>query len=156
MLTPSQTYEIFKIVGKLIFLSNMAPPQVTAFKKAAMGLVDQGIDGDAEEFEWHQQVATPATAAVSSVNAALAQVPTDARASIESYLSRFVAPLVDVSVGTPAATVIDTLVGAMGGETVVAGGQFATYFEDTWGKQLPTAEFGSETIPDTWVTSEVV
>jgi hypothetical protein len=156
-LTTSQTHEAFRIIGKLIHLSDLAPPQVIAFRKAAMGLVDQGVDGDADEFEWHQEIATPATAAVSSVNAALNQIPVDARASIESYLSRFLAPQLNLAVGTPATSVIDTLVGGgMQGETVLESGKLDSYFNTTWGKQLPTATTGNETLPDTWVTSNVV
>ncbi|MEM8738070.1 MAG: hypothetical protein AAGG38_06280 [Planctomycetota bacterium] len=156
-LTNEQVTESFKIIGKLIFLSEIPGPQITAFRKAAMGLVDQIVTGDADEFDYHSKIAIPMTTAVSTVNASLGEVPGSARGSIESYLSKFVAPLLGMASGTLATTVIDELIGSgLGIHTVLLNGEFDSYFNSTWGKQLPTAEAGNETIDDSWVTSDVV
>ena len=121
-----------------------------------MALVDQGIDGEADQFEFHKEVCIPASTAVGSVVAALHEVPVNARASVESYMSKFVGPLMGLDAGTPATEVIDVLVGEMGIETVLEDGKYATYFDATFGKALPTAESGAETILDAWVTDAVV
>lgn len=156
-LATATIHEVFKIIGKLIFLAELPGPQITALQRTAMALVDQAVDGDADEFDLHKDICVPAAAAVGTINAALKEVPASARGSIESYLSKYVGPKLNLPAGTLAATVIDMLVAeGMGAETVADLGTIDLYFQDEFGKSLPTASPGSETIPDSWVTSNVV
>lgn len=150
--------EAFKIIGKLVHLHALADPQITAYKKASTALGDQILTGTSDEFALADTVYLPVHAAVKSLVGNLAGVPTNAKAALDSYLARHLGPTMGLSINSSPHTVVDSLMTSMAtaNETVQADGLFDEFISTQYGKHLPAADPGNETIPETWVGAAVV
>lgn len=157
-LTSDAIQEAAKIIGKLVFLHALADPQITAYKKASTALGDQILTGESDEFALSDTVYLPIHAAVKSLVGSLAGVPTSAKTAVDNYLVRHLGPLMGVSSNASPQTVLDSLATSMGNtsQRLQIGGLFDVFINTQYGKQLPTAPAGSETIPDAWVSVTVV
>lgn len=157
-LTTESLQEVFKITGKLVYLSELAAPQIVEYSKTSMALVDQAISGEASERSIFKNVCTPIDSAVEGVINSLSGVPNQALTNMNAYLRTVISKGVDLPLGADPKLVLDEMILQMIGlgETVLQNGKFYSYFNTNFGKQLPTAAASSETIPDTWVTNQVI
>lgn len=158
MSTSAEIQAAFKIFGKLLYLDSLVDPQVLAYETGSMGLVDQAVSGQPAEKTAFREVCVATDKSVQGVTQTLTSVHDSVKTNVSAYLSKVLTLTTQLPVNTAPTTVIDGLIDDMTteGETVLVGGAFYTYFNDTYGRQLPTATSGSETISDGWITAAVV
>ena len=165
-MTVAEIQDAFKIYGKLIHVKGLAEAQVTAYKTASMGLVDQGSSGSSTEYDLYHNVIKGAVANIDSTVATVGKVPAQVETVIKTHLQKVVAPLLGTETSSSAspATILTNLItdmdtpdeGAGSAQTLDFGGNFAAYFSDTWGVDLPTDNAGAETIDEGWISATPV
>lgn len=156
-ITLPEAQQVFKIVGKLIYLSDLASPQVNEYAKTSMALVEQAISGLPTDRVVFNRVCSQVEATVSNVINSISGIEPSSTGHINQYFSFVVAPKLGLQAQTSPGTVIDQFIVELNdlGETVLQNGRFHRYFSDTLNKQLPNVA-SSETIPESWVTNDVV
>ena len=163
---------VFKNLGKLIIVGRMVgngytdsqnahvqDADLTVYKVAAMGAVDQAVSGAAGDYTTYHEVMKPFADQVNAVVSSLDRLPAVVKAACENYLKKVVAIDVGLTSSATVAAIIAALSGEMHGATggqvdVLPSGLFANYFKDNWNGVIPTD--ADPAIPDSYVDIHVV
>jgi len=161
-LTLDQIKVQFGVFGKIVFISNLAAPDIEAYQKAAMGTIAQSISGAASEYPIAQEVLVPLLNNIKGTVTSLSQVPTNAKVVLDSYLKRVLAPAMGVSSSLTAKAVVEELIDQMENvnATVAPSGDeganddgFAMFFYNNYAVELP--QDPSPDILDAWIDDDV-
>jgi hypothetical protein len=157
-LTLPEAQAAFKKLGKLVFLSNMAPTDITDLKKASMGLVDQTNAGLAADFDTNIKVVQPVVATVQNLLSSIGTLPAQVKSAVNTFLTQILWVGEMDQAGSPASiaalgTELVSQMTAVGAHVAVAG-VFYTYFNTNFGIALPTD--AAPSIPDSWVDDDVI
>lgn len=159
----SEIQDAFKVFGKIIFISQLAGPDVDAYKQAQSSTFEQAVTGTAEEFDLISNVLIPMHSQTKSTVSALSQIPNQCKATVENYLKKVLASQLELVSSTSSVAILEALAAEMqsasgtitpsGTDGVNADG-FAMYFYDNFGVELPQDPVPN--IPDSWIDDAIV
>ena len=158
-MTSARINEIFKGLGKMLYLSNLGVADASGVKAAMVATVQQfGAQvGGTDLYDDVIGVVVPLQTRVQPTVNALDRIPSLAKASVESYL-RVVGSELGMSATATVTSILDALKTQMqaAGRTIApSGNQFYNYFLNNFGyAALPTNV--SPNIPDSWITVSIV
>ena len=153
--TVSQVNEMFKVLGKLCAITNLATASSTSLKQAAIATIDQGTSGQATDFDCFNDVLNPAASNVKTATAALDKLPNQMVTNATTYVTETIGDL--LATDAVFSDTLDALGVAMTAnqQYITAHGQFAGYLVSLgYANNLPTA--GTVLIPDSWITTAIV
>lgn len=162
-MSATQLAAVFKNVGKMMYMAQLAEPDAYAFRKAMMGCVDQTHRGDASEFDLFNDIEVPLATQIKGIVRTLQGVPAQIRSTIQSYLQRCVAVDLGLQAGATMEQIGTALVATMNanGQTVASAGinwanedGFAVYFAKEFNIVLPQSD--PPNIPDEWIDDDVI
>ncbi len=147
----------FKIVGKLIYLSNQGPTDAATYRTAMSGVVDQIATGAAGDANAIVKVGNPTATALDAINTTLSGLPATMKTQVQNYLTQVMAVDQGGTAGTAVATVGAQLVSDMNDaanlQKVAPSGGIWTYFNSNFNINLPqAASSGAATILESWIT----
>jgi len=154
-MTSQRIYEIFKLAGKLIALSDLGD-DYSASLKAAITATEQQIataSGSPDRYSNLIGITLPLATSMRNVTSAVDRLPLVARSAFENLL-RVIAPELNEDPSAPAATIATALKAAMvsTGDSVQASGNFDDYLIYYGGVPVDA----DPTIPDGLITITVI
>lgn len=160
-LDADQLDDLFKKLGKYLFLAQLGEPQADAYKAAFNALDDQDAgDSDLDRFDIDNDVVRPLRNKTAGVVKVLNGHVASVDAAIEALLRKYVAPDLGLAANSRLDEVGPALVASLtdaGHAFRPPGGNpdgFAAYFTGHFAIDLPTDAI--ETIPDSYITDEVL
>ena len=156
-LTVTQVQNIFKVLGKGIFLSNLVMTHALAYESLMMGLAAQANAGTSSAFDGFQSVVVPANTAIKGIITKVSGGTAAAQTINENYLTNVVAPMLGMDITAVVTDILDALRSQIvtNGQYITTAGLFDTYIRAAWSyTSIPTS--GSSSIPDSYVTDAVV
>lgn len=145
--------EVFRTVGKLLYLNELGVAYGSGVKAAIVALQDQtaSASGSANPYAELQNFIGPMLNNTRTIVQSLDRVPLVARSGVDTYL-RAIAPELGETIGTAPATIATALKEAMvsAAQFVEPSGAFADYFNDNYSVALPSNEVA--TIPDSLIS----
>ena len=147
--------KIFKVLGKCIFLSQIATTQADELRKIAMVMLDQSSTGVAAEFDWFNAVMLPANTRIKTTIGQVNGLSTTAVTTINNYLLQGAAPSLGLDPATTVtpAQVLDALRAAIQFNRMylTPGGVFMVFIVTQLGyPSMPTV--GTTLIPDSYIS----
>lgn len=165
-LTLTDLQNRFKKIGKLIYLFQNAPAMAVELKRIHVATVDQlastysGGEDDSIEFDLTDQAINPLGSQVKTTTDQIKALPAQAKSAADTILRQFLAVDLGLAKGASYATLGPALVAAMnsvGASVAPTTGNpngIAAWFATNFNLNLPTN--ATPTIPDAWITDEVV
>jgi len=144
---------LFKLLGKLIYLSNLANTHSDAYRNVTIATVTQGVTGQADEFDLFDQVLAPMETKTKAVITALGKLPDQMSALIQIVITNFGAAW--ESPATTVSGILDDVAFSMNSLGLYIDTQYQAFFTSvlSYGN-LPVA--GATLIPNDWITDSVV
>lgn len=156
-MTAERIQELFKTLGKLVFIDQLGRGQAADLKAAIVALQQQhaAAVGTSDQYAALQLFVSPAVANSRPIVQALDRLALVARGAAENFI-RSLAGELGQSSALSATSLLSALRQEMVDESqsVLADGLFHTYCMSKWGIALPTAAV-TPTIADTLVTVEL-
>jgi hypothetical protein len=153
-LNAAQVEQIFKDLGKLVYITNQADSQATGHKKAVMAFNEQAVTGVAADYLVFEKAIQLAHKNTADAIKALTNLPAKIDAVTKAYINNVIPSVANITYVDLLST-IDHLRSQMiaNGQYVAAG--FNAYFTNRLDyNTLPTV--GSSAIPDAWITDNVI
>lgn len=161
-LTLTQIQNNFKLIGKFIYVSQLADAQILAQQKAVTGAFAQDADADATLYARVTDAVLPLHGGVKSVVSSLNSEKTAAKTAVTNLLRKVVAVDLGLAANASLASVGEALLEEMDSEggTVAPSGVnpsgFAAYFGTNLGITLPQVGGDAETILESYIDDDVI
>ncbi len=157
--------QYFKVLGKMINLSQVAVSDAATYKTAMMTSVQQQDTGSASDYDGFTLAVLPLHTSVNTLVRSVASLPASVVTAAELYLKNVVAPSLNLATtATPAVigaalasrmTTVSATVAPSGSGGSNANG-FAMFFYNTWNVTLTQAPSGTGNCLDAWITGTLI
>lgn len=148
--------KVFKELGKLIYVYNLAAGEATTYKGLASAVIAQSVKGDATDLVAYDSVTRTFSAKLAAAATSLTTLQGQIKTYIDTYLTTILPGRMGVAAGT--ATAMATELAAQAGptgESILTTGVFNTFFYGQYGVTVPGVPTDN-TILEAWATSPTV